>query len=98
MPDTARDPEFVKRRRRRRISYAVAGPLVLLAVSIVVARMEPAPPMVNADVLVRDTVKRGSFVRTVNGPGALVPEDTHWISASTAGRVRTDSPRLGGFS
>ena|SRR5688572_7069328 len=87
MPDIARDPAFLKRRRLRRIGYSIFVALVLLAVSIALARMEPAPPTVNADTLVRDTVKRGSFVRTVRGLGTLVPEDTRWISAGTDGRV-----------
>jgi hypothetical protein len=43
MPDIARDPAFLKRRRLRRIGYGVATTMVLIAVSIVVARMEPAP-------------------------------------------------------
>jgi len=87
MPDIARDPTFLKRRRRRRIGYGVAVTIVLIAVSIVVARMEPAPPTVPADTLVRDSVKRGSFTRQVRGVGTLVPEDTRWISATTDARV-----------
>ena len=87
MPDIARDPAFLKRRRRRRIGYGVAVTIVLIAVSIVVARMEPAPPTVPADTVVRDAVKRGSFTRQVRGIGTLVPEDTRWISATTDARV-----------
>jgi HlyD family secretion protein len=87
MPDIARDPAFLTRRRRRRIGYGVAVTIVLIAVSIVVARMEPAPPTVPADTLVRDAVKRGSFTRQVRGVGTLVPEDTRWISATTDARV-----------
>jgi HlyD family secretion protein len=87
MPDIARDPSFLKRRRLRRTGYGIAAVLVLIAVSIVLARMEPAPPGVDADTLLRDTVKRGSFVRQVRGVGSLVPEDTRWIPATTDGRV-----------
>jgi HlyD family secretion protein len=32
-------------------------------------------------------VKRGALVRQVRGVGTLVPEDTRWIPAATAGRV-----------
>src|SRR5688500_14688098 len=87
MPDIARDPAFLKRRRLRRIGYGVVATLVLIAVSIVLARMEPAPPGVESDTLLRDTVKRGSLVLQVRGIGTLVPEDTRWIPATTDGRV-----------
>src|SRR5688572_18454343 len=87
MPDIARDPAFLKRRRLRRIGYGVVATIVLIAVSIVLARMEPAPPGVPIDTLLRDTVKRGSIIRQVRGLGTLVPEDTRWIPATTDGRV-----------
>jgi len=87
MPDITRDPAFLKRRRLRRIGFAVSAALVLIAVSIVVARMEPAAPTVPADTLLRDVVKRGSFTRQVRGLGTLVPEDTRWIAAITDGQV-----------
>ena len=86
MPDIARDPVFLKRRRQRRLGLACAATLVVLAVALGVARMDPAPT-VNADALIFDTVKRGSFTREVRGPGTLVPEDTRWIPAATDGRV-----------
>ena len=87
MPDIARDPSFLKKRRLRRIGYGVVFTLVLIGVSIVLARMEPAPPGVEAETLLRDTVKRGSFTRQVRGIGTLVPEDTRLIPATTDGRV-----------
>jgi HlyD family secretion protein len=87
MPDIARDPAILKRRRLRRIGYAFVGVLVVIAVSIALARMEPAPPSVEEDTLLRDTVKRGSIIRQVRGLGTLVPEDTRWIPATTSGRV-----------
>ena len=87
MPDIARDPAILKRRRLRRAGYAVVTVIVLIAVSIALARMEPAPPTVPEDTLLRDTVKRGSLVRQERGLGTLVPEDTRWIPATTQGRV-----------
>ena len=87
MPDIARDPAFLKRRRIRRIGYGVALTAALVAVSIALARMEPAPPGVEAETLLRDTVKRGSILVQVRGIGTLVPEDTRWIPATTDGRV-----------
>ena len=82
-----RDPAFVKRRRSQRIGYGSVATIILIAVSIVLARMETAPPTVDAGTIVRDRVKRGPFVRQVRGSGTLVPEDTRWIAAATDGRV-----------
>ena len=87
MPDIARNPAFLKRRRQRRLGLACVAMLVVVAVALGLARMDPAAPTVNADALVLDTVKRGSFTREVRGPGTLVPEDTRWIPATTDGRV-----------
>lgn len=87
MPDIARDPAILKRRRIRRVGYAIVAIAVVIGVSIVLARMEPAPPSVPEDTLLRDTVKRGSIVRQERGLGTLVPEDTRWIPATTEGRV-----------
>jgi HlyD family secretion protein len=87
MPDIARDPAILKRRKVRRIGYAFVAGIAIIAVSVVLARMEPAPPTVPEDTLLRDTVKRGSLVRQERGLGTLVPEDTRWIPATTEGRV-----------
>ena len=87
MPDIARDPAILKRRKVRRIGYAIVAGIGIVAVSVVLARMEPAPPSVPEDTLLRDTVKRGSIIRQERGLGTLVPEDTRWIPATTEGRV-----------
>ena len=85
--DIALDPAVVKRRRLRRLRYASVATMVVVAVWIALARMEPAPPAVDADTILRETVKRGPFIREVRGSGTLVPEDTRWIAAATDGRV-----------
>jgi HlyD family secretion protein len=87
MPDIARDPAILKRRRIRRIGYGVVGILLVAAVSIALARLEPAAPSVPRGTVLEDTVRRGSIVRQVRGLGTLVPEDTRWIPATTEGRV-----------
>jgi len=87
MPDIARDPAFLKRRRIRRIGYGIAAGIVVIAVSIVLGRMEPAAPSVPEGTLLTDTVKRGSLVLERRGLGTLVPEDTRWLPATTNGRV-----------
>ena len=87
MPDVARDPAHLKRRRIRRVILSVLAGLVVVAVSVALARMEPAAPTVERAVVLEDVVKRGSIVRQVRGPGTLVPEDTRWLPATTDGRV-----------
>jgi len=71
----------------RHAAYAVVAGIAIIAVTVVLARMEPAPPSVPEDTLLRDTVKRGSITRQERGLGTLVPEDTRWIPATTEGRV-----------
>jgi HlyD family secretion protein len=87
MPDIARDPAILKRRRLRQAALGVVVLLALAAASVALARMEPAAPTVERATVLEDTVKRGSIVRQVRGLGTLVPEDTRWLSATTDGRV-----------
>jgi HlyD family secretion protein len=51
------------------MAYAVAALLVIVLVSVTLARMEPAAPTVDRATLLIDTVKRGLFVRPVRGLG-----------------------------
>jgi HlyD family secretion protein len=87
MPDVARDPAILKRKRLRQVILAVLGSMVVVAVSVALARMEPAAPTVERATVLEDVVKRGSIIRQVRGPGTLVPEDTRWLPATTDGRV-----------
>ena len=76
MPDVARDPAILKRKRLKQVILAVLGGIVVVAVSVALARMEPAAPTVERATVLEDVVKRGSIIRQVRGPGTLVPEDT----------------------
>ena len=87
MPDIARDPAILKRKRLRQAALSVVGLILVIAVSVALARMEPAAPTVEIATVLRDTVKRGSIVRQVRGLGTLVPEDTRWLPSTTDGRV-----------
>jgi len=87
MPDIVRDPAILKRKKLRHALYAAIGVLVVIAVSIALARMEPAAPTVERATVLIDTVKRGSLVRERRGLGTLVPEDTRWLPSTTDGRV-----------
>ena len=87
MPDIARDPAILKRKRLRQAAVGAIVLVILVAVSVQLARMEPAAPSVERATVLEDTVKRGSIIRQVRGVGTLVPEDTRWLPATTEGRV-----------
>src|SRR5215510_5321306 len=87
MPDIVRDPAILKRKRLRQAGLGVVLVLIVIGVTIALARMEPAAPTVERATVLLDTVKRGSIVRQVRGLGTLVPEDTRWLPSTTDGRV-----------
>jgi len=87
MPDVARDPAILRRKKQLRVAYAVTAVLAVAVVSVVLARMEPAAPAVDAATLWIEPVQRGQLVVEVRGLGSLVPEDTRWLPATTNGRV-----------
>lgn len=76
-----------KRRLIRRIAFGVAGIAVLVAVTLGLRGLKPAAPTVERSTVWIDTVKRGPMNRDVRGLGALVPEETLLIPATTEGRV-----------
>jgi HlyD family secretion protein len=87
MVDIAR-PESVKRKKKlRRIVYAVIALIVIGGISFGVSRLSPAAPGVERATVWIDTVKRGPMIRQVRGSGTLVPENIRWITATTSGRI-----------
>jgi len=76
-----------KPRSVKRIVVGGVALVGLVAVSVAIARLDPADPTVEAGTIYFDSVVRGEMVREVRGPGTLVPEDIRWITAVTAGRV-----------
>lgn len=87
--DIQRPASVARQKKLRRISFAVAGILVIGLVSVVLARLKPAAPTVERATVWVDTVKRGSMLRQVRGLGTLVPVDEarRWVPAATQGRV-----------
>jgi multidrug resistance efflux pump len=73
--------------KRKRNIYIGAGVAGLALLTFYFARLEPAAPSVDRDILLFGSVERGSFVREVRGPGTLVPEQIVFVSALTGGRV-----------
>ncbi|HLG13546.1 MAG TPA: efflux RND transporter periplasmic adaptor subunit [Blastocatellia bacterium] len=76
-----------RKRRIRRTSYVLLALAVIGGVTLGVSQLKPAPPSVERATVWVDTVKRGSMLRQVRGPGTLVPEEVRWIPALTQGRV-----------
>src|SRR5208283_2977937 len=86
--DIAR-PEFKQQKRRRQILWGVLGLIVIVALTVGVARLKPASPTVERSTIWTDTVKRGNMLRQVRGLGTLVPnhEDVRQIPAETEATV-----------
>jgi HlyD family secretion protein len=85
--DIPRSPEFAKKKKIRRLVFGVAALVVGVLVTVGLAQLKPAAPTVEAATTWRDTVKRGSMLRQVRGPGTLVPEDIRWVTAATEATV-----------
>src|SRR6266705_1833031 len=86
--DIAR-PEFKTQKRRRQ---TIVGSVIVLCVGAVglgVSRLKPAAPSVERSTVWTDTVKHGSMLRQVRGPGSLVPaqEAVRQIPAETEATV-----------
>ncbi len=77
----AKQPNTTRRNR------LIGGGVVLLALTIWVARMKPAAPTAERPTLSIDSVVSGAMLREVRSPGSLVPEQIRWISAVAPGRV-----------
>jgi len=84
--DIAR-PNVAKEKRRKRIIYGVIAVIILAGITFGLARLKPASPTVEKNLVWMDQVKRGPMIRQVRGLGTLVPEEIRWIAARTSGRV-----------
>jgi HlyD family secretion protein len=80
-------PEFKQRRKRRRWLTGAGLVVLLSTVTLGLARLQPAAPLVEKASVWVDIVKRGEMLRQVRGNGTLVPEDIRWIPTINAGRV-----------
>ena len=80
-------PDQSKAKRKKRILYAATAIIALIGITVLLARLKPAAPTVERNLVWIDTVKRGQMLRQVRGLGTLVPEEITWIAARTQGRV-----------
>ena len=63
--DIQRPASVAQAKKRRQIMFGIVGVLVIVAVSVVLARLKPAAPTVERATVWVDTVKRG--------PGSVEP-------------------------
>lgn len=84
--DVAR-PDIARTARRRRIVYVMVTLAVVVGVTIVLSRLEPAALRIEKSSVWTDTVKRGEMLRQVRGNGTLVPEQIQFVQSETDGRV-----------
>ena len=80
-------PDQSKAKRKKRIIYGSLAVLALVGITVLLARLKPAAPTVERNVVWVAEVKRGQMLRQVRGLGTLVPEEITWIAARTQGRV-----------
>jgi hypothetical protein len=81
--DVARAPQ----KKTGRNALIGAGVLLVVIVTVALAKLKPAAPTVEAATLYMDSVRRGDMVRDVRGPGSLVPEHLIFISPRSSARI-----------
>jgi HlyD family secretion protein len=79
--------DFAAKKKKRRLVIAAGAAAGILLITLGLSRLKPAAPSVDKSAIWMDTVKRGSMLRQVRGPGTLVPEDIRYISAETDGHI-----------
>lgn len=80
-------PDRARVLRRRRLGIGAVTVVALAGATLLVLRLEPAAPSLEAAAVLRGTVQRGELLRQVRGPGVLVPEQIQYVQAETEGRV-----------
>ena len=80
--------DAARRKWVRRGIFAAVLLVVVPAISIMLGRLKPAAPIVEASSVWPDTVKRGEMTRNTRGLGTLVAEDILFVAAVTEGRVK----------
>lgn len=87
--DIVRDESVKKKRRRKQVLMSALVVLGIVAATIAVTKLKPAPPTVESGTVWPGTVQRGSMLRQTHGIGTLVPipEDIRLIPAETDVRV-----------
>lgn len=80
-------PSQAKAKLKKRIILGSIVAVALIGITVLLARLKPAAPTVERNLVWIAEVKRGQMLRQVRGLGTLVPEEITWIAARTQGRV-----------
>ena len=80
-------PDLKREKQRRRWIIGGTVAVAVVAVTVALARLEPAAPTVERSTVWIGTVERGEMLRQVRGTGTLIPEQIQWVPAQTSGRV-----------
>lgn len=83
MVDIARAP---KPKTGKYVMYG-AGAVALIVITILLARLKPAAPTVERNIISIDSVRQGDMIREVRGPGTLVPEYVRQITSLANARI-----------
>ncbi len=83
MVDIARAP---RPKTGKYVAYG-AGVVALLVITIFLARLKPAAPTVERNIISIDSVRQGDMVREVRGPGTLVPEYVRQVTSLANARI-----------
>ena len=67
-------PDLKRKRRQRTLLFSLVGAALVAIATFLVLRLKPALPTVDGP-LFTDTVRRGTLLRQVRGPGTLVPRE-----------------------
>lgn len=76
-----------KKRKIKRIVYALILVIVVGGITLGVTRLKPAAPSAQKDIMLPDTVKRGNMIVNVRGMGTLVPEEIRYVPALSLGSI-----------
>jgi multidrug efflux pump subunit AcrA (membrane-fusion protein) len=71
----------------RRVAAVVGISLVLIASVYWFFKRSDGTYVVDGDVLLTDTVKRGELAVSVRGSGVLLPKDVRWLTTNVEGKV-----------
>ena len=82
--DVQRAP--VPRSRRRLLWFSGVG-VAVVGLTLTGSLWRTAAPKIDGSGLFIDTVRRGQMVRSVQGPGQLVPEEVRWVTATATAHV-----------
>ena len=81
-------PTSARRARKVRFfAFSAIGLIAVAAITVALARLKPADPMMDAAAIWTGEVERGPMLRQVRGTGTLVPVDIRVIPAGSDGQV-----------